>query len=104
MRKVVGYVTADGKTQSVNGSVVLAAGCRTTQLARTAGIDVPLYPMKGYSITVDVPLGLEADLVPRGLIILEPMHTYVIRMAPNRVRFASIAELNGWDEAIKNPK
>merc|ERR1712194_99054 len=61
--------------------------------------------MKGYSITVDVSeSGLTEDQLPQGLLILEPIHLYIIRIDRNRIRFASIAELNGWKDQTENPE
>jgi len=39
---------------------VLAGGYESRALARSAGIDLPLYPIKGYSLTVDVADGAAA--------------------------------------------
>jgi len=83
-------------------AVVIAAGCQSVHIAKSLGIGLPLYPMLGYSLTMDVK-GLPADGLPRGLLILEPLHLYVIRMDAGRVRFASIAQFAGWNEQLFDP-
>ena len=45
--RVVAFTTADGERQIVHGDVVVCAGCESPKLAKTVGVHVPLYPMKG---------------------------------------------------------
>ena len=83
--------------------MVIAAGCSSVAIAKSIGIRLPLYPMLGYSITCDVASTEPAVELPQGLLILEPLHLYVIRMDAARVRFASIAQFSGWNEQLFDP-
>ena len=97
--RVVAVHTTGGRVP-VSGDVVVCLGAQSDMLTKTVGVRLPIYPMKGYSLTVNVEdlARTSPELLPQGLVILEPLHTYVIRMDRNRVRFASIAEFAGWDE------
>eukprot|EP00658_Telonema_sp_P-2_P003018 TRINITY_DN11111_c0_g1_i1.p1 TRINITY_DN11111_c0_g1~~TRINITY_DN11111_c0_g1_i1.p1 ORF type:complete len:519 (-),score=91.52 TRINITY_DN11111_c0_g1_i1:361-1917(-) len=101
--EIVGYTTKDGREHSVEGSVVLCAGCQTTAIAASVQVDIPLYPVKGYSLTVDLSQSdTSPEEQPQGLLILEPVHLYTVRMQGNKLRFASIAEWAGWNEQDPN--
>lgn len=50
--RIAGLVTSAGPLQADH--VVLAAGIRSRALAAGAGIDLPLYPLKGYSLTAPI--------------------------------------------------
>ena len=45
--QVVAFTTVDGERKIVHGDVVVCAGCESPKLAKTVGVHVPLYPMKG---------------------------------------------------------
>lgn len=45
--------TADGQTETLNAdAVVVCAGCWSPELLQPLGVDVCIYPVKGYSLTV----------------------------------------------------
>ena len=48
--------------------IVLSAGSESARLSRSVGIALPIYPVKGYSLTVEAAEGVT---VPEGLMILE---------------------------------
>jgi D-amino-acid dehydrogenase len=50
--KIAGLQTSAGTLQA--DAYVLAAGMQSRALADTAGIDLPLYPLKGYSLTAPI--------------------------------------------------
>ena len=87
--------TADG-THHEADLVVIASGAQAPRLVAPLGVDVPIYPVKGYSLTYEVGDCPEAD-APSKLLIVEPAQMYVSRMG-SRLRFTSIAEFSGWDE------
>lgn len=74
-------------------AVVIAAGSHTPALARSAGLRVPVQPVKGYSITV--PLAGWAT-VPRVPVIDEHYHAAVCPLG-GRLRVAGTAEFAGYD-------
>lgn len=69
--------------------VVLASGANSATLLRPLGLRVPLYPVKGYSVTAMVRDELQA---PLGALMDESYKVAITRMG-NRVRIAGTAEL-----------
>ena len=92
---VDGVHTADGGYRA-SDIVVVATGAQAPRLLAPLGIDAPIYPVKGYSLTYDVS-GLAPSEAPTGLLVVEPAQMYVSRMG-KRLRFTSIAEFAGWEE------
>ena len=76
--------------------VVLAAGCASRALALPLGLDLPIYPVKGYSITV--PLA-NPDGAPRSTVLDE---TYKIALTrfDQRLRVGGMAEIAGFDKRL----
>ena len=90
--------TADGG-RFESDVVVVASGAQAPRLLAPHGLDVPIYPVKGYSLTYDLSDGkaVPPKAAPEGLLVVEPAQMYVSRMG-SRLRFTSIAEFSGWDE------
>lgn len=80
--------------------VVLAAGSHAAALARRAGLRVPVYPLKGYSITVPVEPGAPMPRCSitdtRRKVVFAPLRS----TAGAAVRVAGFVELDGHDAAI----
>jgi D-amino-acid dehydrogenase len=74
--------------------VVLAAGAWSRDLARAAGVQIPLQPAKGYSATVDAFEG-----TPRIPIMIKERRVVVTPLG-GRVRFGGTLELAGLDSTI----
>jgi D-amino-acid dehydrogenase len=74
--------------------VVLAAGSWSASLARGLGLDLPLQPAKGYSVTCDRPAA-----GPRRPLLLAEARVAVTPMG-DALRFAGTLELAGLDLAI----
>jgi D-amino-acid dehydrogenase len=72
---------------------VLAAGSYSPQLARQARLHLPIYPVKGYSITA--PVG-DPDQAPRTGGLDEGTLVTFARLG-DRVRMSSVAEVVGYD-------
>lgn len=70
--------------------VVIAAGVGSVRLAKTAGINLPIYPVKGYSITIDG----HGDDLPK-VSLLDDQAKIVTSTLGNRFRIAGTAELSG---------
>ena len=68
---------------------VLAAGCASPALARTAGFTLPVHPMKGYSITL--PATRDSPVVS----ITDTRAKIVFCRLQDEVRIAGMAELGG---------
>ncbi len=78
----------------------LTADCYVVALANDApalvaplGIDLPIYPVKGYAITLD---GVAADAAPRSSVMDEHSKVMVTRLG-SRLRAAGVAEIAGYD-------
>ena len=78
-------------------AVVLAAGIGTTRLARMAGARIPVYPLKGYSVTLPV----NPDVVVPNVSVTDEAHKIVVSRLGERLRIAGTAEVCGYDENIE---
>jgi len=74
-------------------AVVLAAGCHSRALARPLGLDLPIIPAKGYSITAAV---ADPGRAP-GVSITDDEHKMVYSRLGDRLRCAGTAEFTGFD-------
>ncbi len=86
----VGPITAD--------AVVLALGSVSPMVTRTIGLSLPIYPTKGYSITLDT-AGAAPDAVP-GRPIIDNAHRMVYARLGERLRCAGTAAFEGWSETL----
>jgi D-amino-acid dehydrogenase len=75
---------------------VVALGCYSVPLLRRLGLNLPITPAKGYSITI--PLG--GDSVAPSVSITDDAHKVVFSRLGNRLRVAGTAEFAGFDTAI----
>lgn len=76
---------------------VLAAGTSSARLGAALGLDVPVYPLKGYSVTL--PVGSEAAQAPR-VSVTDIARKVVFARLGDRLRVAGMAELVGDSEHI----
>jgi len=76
---------------------VLSAGSYSPLLARDAGLHLPIYPVKGYSITA--PVG-DPDQAPRTGGLDEGTLVAFARLG-ERVRMTSVAEVGGYDTGYR---
>lgn len=89
--RVTALKTASGEIKA--DAFVLAAGSYSPQLARQAGLHLPIYPVKGYSITA--PVG-DPEQAPRTGGLDEGTLVTFARLG-DRVRMSSVAEVSGYD-------
>ena len=75
---------------------VMALGSYSPLLLRPIGISIPVYPLKGYSITVAL---AEGDVAPR-ISLSDVGHKLVMSRLGERLRVAGTAELTGHDTTI----
>lgn len=94
--KVTGVRLQDEVLQA--DSYVLALGSYAPQLLRPLGIDLPVYPVKGYSMTLPV---VDTDKAPVSTIMDETYKVAVTRFA-DRIRVGGMAELAGYDTTLRN--
>ena len=72
---------------------VLAFGSFSRGFAAPLGLDLPVYPVKGYSLTVPL---VDASLAPQSTVLDETYKIAVTRF-DNRIRVGGMAELAGFD-------
>jgi D-amino-acid dehydrogenase len=92
-RRVVAVATTRGRIAAE--TVVLAAGVWSVELARRLGLDLPVVPAKGYSITIRRPRGVPADhalYLPEGHACVTPFG--------DELRLAGTLELSGMNTRI----
>ena len=80
-----GVLTAD--------AYVLALGCQSPFLARPLGVDLPIYPIKGYSLTI--PIGNHC--APPAMAVLDEHNLVGISRFGERIRVTATAEFAGYD-------
>jgi D-amino-acid dehydrogenase len=87
--KISGIATGDGVLAA--DAYVLAAGIRSRDLAATAGIYLPLYPIKGYSLTAPIRAG---DLAPQVSVTDFERKVLYARIG-DKLRVAAMADIVG---------
>ena len=92
--RVTGIETDAGPVEAK--AVVVALGSHSPKLLRPLGLNVPIYPAKGYSATVGVP----ADGVAPSVALIDDQFKMVYSRLGNRLRIAGTAELTGYDESL----
>jgi len=89
--RISGVETAQGHRR---GDIVVAAcGSYTPLLTKTAGVKVPVAPVKGYSVTIPMNGWLTPPKVP---VIDDHLHAAVCPLG-DRLRIAGTAEFTGYD-------
>ena len=78
---------------------VLAAGSYSRGLLLPLGLDIPVYPVKGYSLTIPL---LDASLAPQSTVLDETYKIALTRLG-DRIRVGGMAELAGFDLGL-NPR
>jgi D-amino-acid dehydrogenase len=76
---------------------VLALGAQSPLLARTVGISLPIYPIKGYSLTI--PVGASAS--PPTIACVDEHNLVAISRFGDRLRITATAEFAGYDTSHK---
>ncbi|MEX2523650.1 MAG: D-amino acid dehydrogenase [Gammaproteobacteria bacterium] len=76
---------------------ILAAGCFSVPLAKKLGISVPIRPIKGYSITMNLNGWEDGPAMP---VIDDARHIAVTPLG-DRIRVAGMAEFAGLDTSIR---
>lgn len=85
-------VKVDGELLTAD-HYVLALGSYTPQLLAPLGIRAPVYPLKGYSLTVPI---VDAAMAPTSTILDETYKVAITRF-DDRIRVGGMAEICGFD-------
>lgn len=81
-------------------NVVLCAGCDSAKLAAQLGMPLPIYPVKGYSLTAPV---TDPDRAPRSTVVDMDRKVAISRLG-DRVRVTGFAELTGFNRNISEKR
>ena len=80
-------------------AVVVACGAASAPLLRAAGVDLPIYPGKGYSATFQI---VEPDRAPSASVIDDELQCAFTRLG-DQLRAAGTIELAGFDLSLDTP-
>ena len=92
--RITGVATSIGMLQA--DAYVLALGSWSPRLVRTLGISLPVYPVKGYSITVPIS---DADAAPVSTVMDESYKVAITRLG-DRIRVGGTAEISGYSTKL----
>jgi len=92
--RVSGVVTSAGMLQA--DAYVLALGSYSSRMAAPLDISLPVYPVKGYSITVPIK---DASGAPESTVMDESYKVAITRLG-NRIRVGGTAEISGFSTKL----
>jgi len=95
--RLTGVRLASGECVSAD-ITVLALGSYSPLLLKPLGVRLPVYPAKGYSVTLDLAEGVAAPTVS----LTDDGHKIVFSRLGQTLRVAGTAEFNGYDTSV-NP-
>jgi D-amino-acid dehydrogenase len=93
-KRVSGVATSAGLMKA--DAYVVALGSWSPHLLRPLGISIPVYPVKGYSITVPV---LDAAAAPVSTVMDESYKVAITRLG-KRIRVGGTAEISGYTNTL----
>ncbi len=105
---VTGLATEGGRIEAVETDAgrftadryVLALGSYSPLLLRTVGIEVPVYPVKGYSLTLPI---TDEAAAPVSTVMDETYKVAITRLG-DRIRVGGTAELAGYSKTLRGPR
>jgi D-amino-acid dehydrogenase len=93
--RIASVVTSAGALEA--DAYVLATGSYSPLLLRPLGIALPVYPVKGYSLTLPV---VDESVAPVSTVLDETYKVAVTRLG-SRIRVGGTAELAGYDTRLR---
>ncbi|MCF2903719.1 D-amino acid dehydrogenase [Octadecabacter sp. CECT 8868] len=100
----VGWHDKDGKGSDHFDGIVICAGVQSRDLAAQVGDRVNIYPVKGYSITVQMDDDDSRAAAPWVSLLDDKAKIVTSRLGPDRFRVAGTAEFNGYNKDIRNDR
>ncbi|MGJ8611356.1 MAG: D-amino acid dehydrogenase, partial [Octadecabacter sp.] len=100
----VGYTAANGNGSDHYDGIVICAGVRSRDLAKMVGDRVNIYPVKGYSITVQLDDAQSRAATPWVSLLDDKAKIVTSRLGQNRFRVAGTAEFNGYNKDIRDDR
>ncbi|WP_395370901.1 D-amino acid dehydrogenase [Komagataeibacter diospyri] len=95
---ITGIETSRGRM--VADSYVLSLGSYSPAMVRRLGLDLPIYPVKGYSLTADI---VNEKQAPVSTIMDETFKIGITRLG-ERIRVGGTAELAGFSTKLRAPR
>ncbi len=96
--RIRGVVTAHGALQA--DAVVVALGSFSPLLVGPHGIRLPVYPVKGYSLTIPI---TDASRAPESTVMDETFKIAITRLG-DRIRVGGMAEISGYTNDLGEPR
>ncbi len=97
-KRIAGVDTTAGRLAA--DQVVLALGSHSPKWLGPLGIDIPVYPVKGFSITVPI---RDAAAAPEST-IMDETHKVAVTRLGDRIRVGGMAQLSGYDMALDDAR
>jgi D-amino-acid dehydrogenase len=97
-KRITGVVTDRGRLQA--DAYLVALGSYSPLLLRPLGIDIPVYPVKGYSITLPI---TDARGAPEST-VMDETHKVAVTRLGDRIRVGGTAELAGYDVRLHDAR
>jgi D-amino-acid dehydrogenase len=95
---ITGVFTSAGLLKA--DRVLLALGSYSPKLLEPVGLTIPVYPVKGYSITVPI---TDPAFAPEST-IMDETHKVAVTRLGDRIRVGGTAELAGYSLALREPR
>ena len=92
---------SDGLVTHQFDGLVVCAGVESRSFAAQLGDRVNIYPVKGYSITVNLPDALSQSSAPIVSLLDDETKLVTSRLGVDRFRVAGTAEFNGYNKDIR---
>jgi len=93
-------ITTDAGAEILNADqYVVALGSYSRQLMQGLGLQIPVYPVKGYSLTVPIVNPIAAPVST----VMDETYKVAITRFDDRIRVGGMAELSGFDLSL-NPR
>jgi D-amino-acid dehydrogenase len=96
--RVAGVATSAGLVEG--DACLVALGSHTPKLLAPLGLALPVYPVKGYSITVPIS---DAAGAPEST-VMDETHKVAVTRLGERIRVGGTAELAGYDVTLHEPR
>jgi D-amino-acid dehydrogenase len=89
-KRITGLVTEQGRVQA--DAYLVALGSHSPRLLSPLGVEIPVYPVKGYSITLPI---TDASGAPEST-VMDEAHKVAVTRLGDRIRVGGTAELAGY--------
>ena len=96
--EIAGVATSAGVLRA--DAYVVALGSWSPRLLRPSGISIPVYPVKGYSITVPI---IDSEAAPVSTVMDESYKVAITRLG-DRIRVGGTAEISGYSNRLDSAR